>query len=147
MNKPTESKQKRQRGSSLLEFAICSVMLLMITCGATDFARMLTVESMAAGAAAAGTQYGTLSPAHWSDYAGMQTAAMNDIGNASGATAVAVHKCYCTLGGDPVTCPSDCTTAATYVQVKVTVPYTPVFTYPMIPTATTLSSVSTVRVQ
>ena len=25
-----------------------------------------------------------------------------------------------------MTCPSDCTTAATYVQVKVTVPYTPV---------------------
>src|SRR5258706_2612616 len=145
--KPIKSRQKNQRGSALIEFALCSVLLLMITCGTTEFARMITLETKATGAAEAGTQYGALSPAHWSDFTGMQTAALNDIPNASGATVTAVQKCYCTLGGDPVTCPADCGTPYTYVQVKVTIPYTPVFAYPMIPSTTSLSSVSTVRVQ
>ena len=145
--KSNKSRRKDQRGSALLEFAICAVMLLLITCGVTDFSRLFFFADMATGAAAAGTQYGTLSPAHWSDFAGMQTAALNDTGNLSTATATAVQKCYCTIGGDPVSCPADCTTAETYVQVKVTIAYTPIFTYPLLPNVTSLSSVSTVRVQ
>jgi Flp pilus assembly protein TadG len=133
----------------MIEFGLCAVVLMLITVGITDFARLFTVADMAASAAAAGAGYGALSPAHWSDYTGMQTAALNDTGNARGVTAVGSNTCYCTLGGDPTTCPASCGTgtAMTYITVRVTVPYTSYFSYPWMPTLPSMSSTSSVRVQ
>jgi Flp pilus assembly protein TadG len=138
-----------QRGNAMIEFGLCAVVLMLITVGITDFARLFTVADMAASAAAAGAGYGALSPAHWSDYTGMQTAALNDTGNARGVTAVGSNTCYCTLGGDPTTCPASCGTgtAMTYITVRVTVPYTSYFSYPWMPTLPSMSSTSSVRVQ
>lgn len=138
-----------QRGNAMIEFGLCAVVLMLITVGITDFARLFTVADMAASAAAAGAGYGALSPAHWSDYTGMQTAALNDTGNARGVTAVGSNTCYCTPGGDPTTCPASCGTgtAMTYITVRVTVPYTSYFSYPWMPTLPSMSSTSSVRVQ
>ena len=138
-----------QRGNALIEFGLCAVLLMLITVGITDFARLFTVADMAASAAAAGAGYGALSPAHWSDFTGMQTAALNDAGNAAGVTAVGSNTCYCTLGGDPTTCPASCDTgtAMTYITVRVTVPYNSYFSYPWMPNLPSMSSTSSVRVQ
>src|SRR5438552_9563792 len=117
--KISQKRQARQRGNALVEFAICSVCLLLITVGVTDFARLFTIADMAASAAAAGTQYGSLSPSHWADYTGMQHAALDDTGNLTGATATPSQTCYCSVGGQAVTCPAEtsCTSGSpeTYI--------------------------------
>jgi len=138
-----------QRGNALIEFGLCAVLLMLITVGVTDFARLFTVADMAASAAAAGAGYGALSPAHWSDFNGMQTAALNDAGNATGVTAVGSNTCYCSLGGTATTCPASCSvgTPMTYVTVRVTVPYTSYFSYPWMPSLPSMSTTSSVRVQ
>ena len=138
-----------QRGNALIEFALTSVLLMLITVGVTDFSRLFAIADMAASAASAGAQYGALSPAHWSDFTGMQTAALNDAGTQTGATATATNTCYCTLGGTATTCPASCGGASgiTYVTVSVTVPATSYFNYPWMPSIGSLSSTNTVRVQ
>src|SRR5579862_996314 len=102
-----------QGGNALIEFALCSVLLLLITVGVTDFSRLFAVADTTANAAAAGAQYGALSPSHWSDFTGIQTAALNDAGNGTGITATASNTCYCTVGGTPTTCPASCGSTGT----------------------------------
>jgi Flp pilus assembly protein TadG len=138
-----------QRGNTLIEFALCSILLMLITVGVTDFSRLFSVADTAASAAAAGAQYGALSPAHWSDYTGMQNAALNDAGNTAGVTTTASNTCYCSVGGLPTTCPASCGSTApiTYVTVKVTVPYSAYFNYPWMPTLPSITSTNSVRVQ
>lgn len=142
-------RRTKRRGNALVEFALCATLLMLITVGVTDFSRLFTVADAAASAAAAGAQYGALSPAHWSDFTGMQTAALNDAGSASGATATATNVCYCSLGGTTTTCPASCGTnpAITYVSVSVTVPFTKMFNYPWMPSLPSVTTTNTVRVQ
>jgi len=138
-----------QRGNALIELALCSVLLMLITIAITDFSRLFSIADTAASAAAAGAQYGALSPAHWSDFTGMQNAAANDAGNVSGITAVASNTCYCSLGGLPTTCPASCGSGSpiTYVTVQVTVPFSAYFNYPWMPTLPSVSTTESVRVQ
>ena len=147
----SQRRRTRQRGNALIEFALCSVLLLIITAGVTDFARLFTIADMAASSASAGTQYGALSPAHYGDFAGMQDAALEDTGYLTGATATASQTCYCNVGGSAVTCPATgCGGGGSpeaYVTVQTSVPFTPIFTYPWIPTLISVSGSSTVRVQ
>ena len=145
----SQNRRVRQRGNALVEFALCSVLLLLITVGVTDFARLFTIADMAASAAAAGTQYGTLSPAHYTDYSGMQDAALEDTGYLTGATATASQTCYCSVGGSSVTCPASCGSGSPeiYVTVQTSVPFTPAFSYPWVPTVLSVSGMSSVRVQ
>jgi Flp pilus assembly protein TadG len=144
-----ESKRAGQKGNALIEFAICSVLLMLMTCGIVDFGRVLTDANCAFAAAAAGTTYGALSPAHY-DQTGMQNAAIADTGNAPGVTANATQFCTCSIGGAPATCPADCSgggSPETYIQVTVTVPFHAVIAYPWVPDPINVTGVSTVRVQ
>src|SRR5579862_2892850 len=146
---PSAGRRANQRGNALIEFALCSVLMMLIAVGVTDFARLFAVADMAASAASAGAQYGALSPAHWSDYTGQQTAALNDAGNATGVTATGSNTCYCILGGSAVTCPATCGTGSpmTYVTVTVTVPFNSYFSYPWMPSLPSMTSSNSVRVQ
>ena len=139
----------RQRGNALVEFAVSSVLLLLLSIGVTDFARIFSVADAAASAAEAGTTYGALSPAHYGDLDGMQTAAKDDAGNPTGMTAVASQVCTCSIGGAAVDCPAICSTgtAETYIKVVVTIPVTMAFSYPWMPAVTSMSGLSMVRVQ
>ena len=144
-------KNGRERGSAVLEFALCACLLLMIAAGVTDFSRFITAADLAASAAAAGAQYGALSPANYGDLTGMQNAALMDASSFPNATAVASQVCACSVGGSPVSCPANCTyqgeSPETYIKVTVNIPFTPLFPYPWIPAATSVASSSTVRVQ
>src|SRR5580693_2362767 len=84
-------RRARLRGNTLVEFAVCSVLLVLITVAVTDFSRLFSAADTAASAAAAGAQYGALSPAHWSDFTGMQNAAANDAGPAANITVSATN--------------------------------------------------------
>ena len=139
----------KRRGNALIEFALCSSVLLLIACGITDFARLFTLANLATGAASAGVQYGALSPAHYGDLTGMQNAALADTGNYPGATAIATQFCACSVGGTHVSCPASCSsgTPETYVQVAVTIPYQSVLSYPGIPDPISISQTAVAQVQ
>ena len=130
-------KQRGRRGNALVEFGIIAPVLLLMTCAVCDFSRLFNVAITAAGAAEAGVYFAATAPEYWSDYADIRTAALNDTGNYSGATATASNWCTCSVGGAQVTCPTSCPNTPVngyeYVQVSVTIPFTPVFNYPGLP--------------
>ena len=148
-NRTRSPRRHSQRGNALLEFAISSVLLLLLTIGVTDFARVFNIADAAVAAAQAGTQYGALSPAHYGDLAGMQDAATADAGNVSGMTATATQVCTCSVGGAAVDCPASCNIGSpeTYINVLVTIPIAMTFSYPWMPSVTSMSGRSMVRVQ
>jgi hypothetical protein len=133
----------------LIEFALSSTLLLSIVIGITGFARIFNLANMAAGAAEAGVQYGALSPSHYGNLLGMQTAAVNDTGKYPGASAVATQFCTCSIGGTQGSCPASCgsTLGQTYVQVVVTIPYTSVISFPSIPNPVNITQLACARVQ
>jgi Flp pilus assembly protein TadG len=150
MKRPVSSRRRRrQRGNALIEFALSSTLLLSIAIGITGFARIFNLANMAAGAAAAGIQYGALSPSHYNDLSGMQTAALNDTGNYAGASAVATQFCTCSIGGTQGSCPASCggSLGQTYIQVSVTIPYTSVISFPSIPNPVNITQSASARVQ
>ena len=150
MKRPVSSRRRRrQRGNALIEFALSATLLLSIAIGITGFSRIFNLANMAAGAAAAGVQYGALSPAHYNDLAGMQTAATNDTGNYPGASAVATQFCTCSVGGTQGSCPASCggSLGQTYIQVSVTIPYTSVISFPSIPNPVNITQTACARVQ
>lgn len=142
-------KQRRRRGNALLEFGIIAPVLLIMTCGVSDFARMFNLANTAVGAASAGIEYASIGPEYWSDSSDIQTAALNDTGNYPGATATATTFCTCSVGGAEVTCPASCGsgTQEEYVQVTVTIPFTPVISYPGLPNPVSITQTAVARVQ
>jgi len=146
---PIPSRRRRQRGSVLVEFALVSPLLIIMTCAVCDFARLFNAANLAVGAASAGIEYASISPSNWSDFSDIQTAALNDTGNYAGATATATNVCYCNIGGSAVSCPASCGsgTPETYVQVSVTIPFVPVFKYPALPDPLNITQVAMARVQ
>ena len=146
-----ESRRKRrQGGNALIEFALCSTVLMMFACGITDFSRLFNLANMAVGAASAGIQYGALSPSNYGDLSGMRTAALNDTGNYTGASATATQFCTCSVGGAQVTCPASCgsgVTGQTYIQLVVTVPYQAIFSYPGVPNPINVTQLACARVE
>ncbi len=133
----------------MIEFALSSTVLLMLFVGVVGFSRIFNIANMASGAAMAGIQYGALSPSHNGDFAGMQTAALNDTGNFAGATATASQFCTCSVGGAQVNCPATCASGApeTYIQVVVTIPYQSVVSMPSIPNPVNITQSACARVQ
>lgn len=143
-------RRKRQGGNVLIEFSLMATVLLLMTFGVTDFAKLFYTADMVASAACAGTQYGALSPAHYGDMEGMQTAALADAQNPPGMTAVATQFCACSVGGTHMTCPATCNgggSPETYIQVDVQMPFDMTFAVPGLPNTTNVTSRSIVRVQ
>ena len=89
------SRKRRQAGNALIEFSLCATVLLLITCGVSDFARLFSLSNMVTGAASAGLGYAAIGPHYWTDYTDIQAAALNDTGNYPGATAIASSFCTC----------------------------------------------------
>lgn len=138
-----------ERGNAMLEFALCSSVLFLLTCGVCDFGRVFKAANTAVGAASAGLAYASVGPHNWSDFASIQTAALNDTGNYPGAIAVASNSCTCSVGGTPVSCPATCQngTPETYIQVLVAIPFQPLFNYPGLPNPMNITQVARARVQ
>jgi hypothetical protein len=121
----------------------------MLFVGVVGVSRIFNLANMASGAAMAGIQYGALSPSHNGDLTGMQTAALNDTGNFTGATATATQFCACSVGGTQVSCPATCSSGSpeTYIQVVVTIPYNSVVSLPQIPNPVNITQTACARVQ
>jgi Flp pilus assembly protein TadG len=138
-----------ESGNMLLEFALSSSLLFLLMFGVIDFSRIFSSACAVQGAARAGTQYGMLSPAHYNDFTGMQTAALADAGNPAAMTATASQFCACSIGGTRQSCPATCSsgTPETYIEMDVAMPYTTIASYPGVPATTNLAARSIVRVQ
>ncbi len=133
----------------MVEFSIFSVVLFLLSCGVADFARCVTAANVAQAAAAAGTQYGALSPSHYNDTQGVHDAAMKDVIGYSGATATVSTFCTCSVGGAQQSCANSCGTGVIgqkYLKVVVTIPYTSMFNYPLLPNPVNVSGYSIVGV-
>ena len=142
-------KRKSERGSVMIEFALSAAMLFLFFFGIVNFARLFNAAEVVADAAAAGTQYGALSPAHYGDFTGMQNAATADAPNAPGLTATASQFCTCSIGGAHTSCPATCDGGdpETYIEVDTSLPFTATLTFPGAPKVVNLTSTSVVRVQ
>ncbi len=148
-------RKRGERGNVLIEFALMSTVLMGMTLGVADFGRIFAVGDKAANAAAAGTAYGALSPAHYTDLAAIENAARNDLGNITNAAVLVDRTCRCAIGGLPVSCAEDPDVAAcpsgqtrkTYLEVKVTIPFHSLSGLPVVPGLTNVRGRSIVRVE
>jgi Flp pilus assembly protein TadG len=147
----TFSKLIRCRGgASAVEFAIVAPVLLLMTICTFDlgigFYRYLQVET----AAGVGARYATL---HGFD----STAIGSAITNATSYSGISASPTPSTFCGCPsgsgisaATCGSTCTggaVAGTYVKVSAQTSYSPIMSYPLMPSSFLLSAQSTMRIQ
>jgi len=141
-------KKQPQRGSAMLELALCVSMLVIVLTGIMEFSRVFYTADAVVNAARAGAAYGSQSTALSADYTGMGTAATNDAGSGSGVTATASQYCECPGSHTGVNCStSSCSGKLTYVKVTSTATYSTLGTYSWIPTPDSLSSTAYVRVK
>lgn len=145
-----------QAGLAMVEFAIALPLLMIILIGLIETGRFMYFSVLVGNAAHAGAQYGAQSGLNTT--AGMQTAAKNDGQNVSGLSASATYVCTCwngtTANPDPPTtaacsttvCPLSGYHAVSYAQVTATGSFTPMFHYPGLPTAYSISRTSTMRI-
>lgn len=137
---------RSERGDSLLETAIVLPFLLLLLLGVVEFGQVYYLSIELAGAAQAGAIYGTQYPTDTTD---MQTAALNNANDISGATATASYGCECPDGsGRSANCasaPSCSTNVVYYVNVKVSATYKPFFSLPGLPSTIPLSSTAVMR--
>lgn len=149
------TRKRGERGNALIEFALMSTVLLGMTLGVADFGRIFAMGNRTTSAAAVGAAYGALSPAHYTDLGGIETATRNDLGSIAGAEVFVDRTCRCALGGAPVACAEDpdvafCPvgqTRKTYLEVKVVVPFQSLSGLPMVPGLTNVTGRAIVRVE
>lgn len=130
----------------MLETAIALPFLLMLALGVVELGQAFYLSIEMQGAAQAGALYGTQYP---TDTADMQTTALENAPDVSGATATATYGCECPDGtNSSASCastPSCSSNVDYYVNVTVTATYTPAFTFPGLPQSIPLTSVAVMR--
>lgn len=136
----------RERGASLVEFALMIPFLALLLVGVIDFGRAYYVNVEVSNAAYTGALYGTQNS---TDITGMQNAATGDAPDVPGVTATATYGCECSDGTNPVAnCtsqPSCSVNVVNYVQVTTTATYKPIFPWPGIPSSLTMQGSARLR--
>lgn len=138
---------RREDGSSLVELALVTPMLMVILMACIDFSRAYFLSIEVAGAAHAGAAYGMQNQ---TDTAGMRTAAVSDAPDVPGLSiATPTYGCECSDGSaSSINCssPPSCTyNMVNWVKVKATANYSPLFPWPGIPSSITISNSATMR--
>lgn len=135
-----------EEGSSLVELALFLPVMILMLLGVVDMGRAIYAAIELSAAASTGAAYGIQNP---TDTAGMQKAALLDAADISGATATASYGCECSDGTGAV---ASCSSTPSceynwvyYVQVKTSLNYKPLFSYPGIPSSLALTGTSRMR--
>lgn len=141
-----------RRGTSFIETAILVPVVLLLSCGTMDFARVVYAGIEISNAARAGVQYGALNPGNSGDTSGMAQAAVNDAADlgTSNVTATASNFCECVGGSSTVDCGSTTacgTTPPGYVSVTANYTFNTIVHWPGLPQSVTLSRTAKMRVQ
>ena len=136
-------------GQSAVELALVSLVFIFLLLGTADFARVWFMNNEVETAARAGAQYGVRSAGNSTDFAGMQSAALNDAQDISGMTAAASSFCECPGSAAQFSCASvnTCTDKRTYVQVNTAATFTTVINWPGLPSSIPLKATATMRLQ
>jgi Flp pilus assembly protein TadG len=134
-----------RKGSAALEFAALGTLFVTLLAIAMDFSRVFYANMEVASAARAGAQYGISSSAHWTDYSGMQNAAINDAPNVSGLTATASQFCTCPDNSSTTCGSGGCSGKRTYVKVVTNATYSTMGTYLLLPNSVALSAQVSMR--
>ena len=136
-----------RKGSAALEFAVLGTLFTILLGIAMDYSRVFYANIEVANAARAGAQYGITNPSHWTDYTGMQNAAVNDAPNVSGLTATASQFCTCGDGATTSCGSGGCSSKRTYVKVVTKATYSTLGSYLVLPSSIPLSAQVSMRAE
>jgi Flp pilus assembly protein TadG len=136
-------------GGAIIELALVLPIFSILLIGAAEFARLASIEI--SNAARAGVAYGSQSSTTAADITGMQTAAINDVPNVTGVTAVAKQFWSCSAAPatqftSPPTCTGTGNHVLNYVEVTTTGTVNPLIHLPGLPTTFTMSGLAIMRV-
>ena len=141
----------RQRGSALVEFAVFSPLLAVMTVGAVDYSRVFYEEVALERAALAGAQWGARSVSASTDVDGMKAAVMRDLGEYDGgAEVVTTVDRYCTCSDESAvdcssgSCPGD-ESLSVHIMVRVAREFAMLVDYPGFPAQMTIAREAHVR--
>ncbi len=133
-------------GSSVIELALLTPVLLLMLVGVVDMGRAYYAAIEISSAAAAGALYGSQKP---TDVIGMQSAALLDAADLAGMVPVATFGCECSDGSSATPAcavsPRCAVNAVRYVEVTTTMIYVPLFPYPGVPASLLLRGKSRMR--
>jgi Flp pilus assembly protein TadG len=108
-----------------VELALTMPLLLMLMCGAGDFARAFYAAVTVTNAAGVGAMYGTRTVGAAGDVAGITLAAQNDAQNLIGMTVTATKYCQCPDGSSiACTAPTCAGSIKSRLYCSVTTQYT-----------------------
>jgi len=139
-----------RRGGLLLESALMLPVLLLLTFGMVDFARIFRTGIIVSNAAATGALYGSSGLTNSTNMTDVENAAIADANGLTGFAATATSFCTCSAGGTSVSCSTVCPAGAAiliYVQVQASAPFSTWFPFPGVPSSTTVHSTITMRLQ
>lgn len=159
----------KQAGQSLVELALMLPLLLLLALGIIEIGRFAHISILVGNAARAGAAWGAVDHGHAGDSTGIANAANQDFNNFNGQTlsVTSAPLCTCDSAGSfspdpPYTsfcyAPPDGTNPtagkcsagghwAVLVTVTASGTFTPLFSYPGIPSSIAMSSTATVPVQ
>lgn len=137
-----------ERGQALVELALIMPLLALLLLGAAEVGRLAYAAIEASNAARAGVQYGAQNHITASDFAGMQTAALNDAPNVTGLAANATNFCGCANGAASTCAPTDCAGSRIieYVQVNTSATFDPLVYCPGLPKTFNLNGQAVMQV-
>ena len=127
------------RGQALIEFAVCSVLLLALIFAVVEFGRMMLVYTTIGNAARIGARYAIV---HGSDNLASTTQITTAVNGFLKAGTITTSSATVTVGypGKPDGTSSNCTDPGCRVTVTVSYPYDPLVTYFPLGTITLTSS-------
>ncbi len=136
------------RGSSLVELALVTPLLLSILLGAVDIGRWYFMSIEVAGAADAGALYGTR---NYTDAAGIQAVVLADAPDATNLVAGAAYGCEC---ADGTSSSASCNSAPScssnnlvyWVNVTATATFSPVIRWPGVLSTITIQNTARMRI-
>jgi len=127
------------RGQALVEFAVCSVLLVALIFAVVEFGRMMLVYTTIGNAARIGARYAIV---HGSDNSASTTQITKAVNGFLKAGTITTSSATVTIGypGKPDGTSSNCTDPGCRVTVTVSYPYDPLVTYFPLGTITLTSS-------
>jgi Flp pilus assembly protein TadG len=143
--------RRGEQGSAVIETGLLLPVILLMLCGAMDFARVFVAAIVVESAARAGVQYGSFSVGK-AEYAGMNAAGESDAAG-QGLTGVVVSSrtfCGCNTSTSEVSCTTETCSGSVpsgYVETTARYTFNPIVRFPGIPRDIELSSSARFRAQ
>ena len=148
---PKRARAGSQGGSVMVEIGLTLPLVMLMACGAMDFARVFVAGIVVESAARAAVQLGSFNVGK-ADVSAMNQAGTTDAAN-QGLTAVAVSSrtfCGCNTGGSEVSCSTGTCSGKVpsgYVETTATYTFNPIVPYPGIPRDIAIASSVRFRAQ